>query len=236
MLKGENENLEGKHKQIKGDFQEKFDKRGGPNQQDAFNGLLKMDASKLTTTMVDLAMGAQSAAPIWANLPFLEPVPNKPGTDEKKILRDELDRIRQEKSDFAAELEKAQNLLRLQTDIEKENTVYFMHEEKRLTLIEKSASAKVEELSRRADDKARTVSTLDRKVTMDLRQSAGGPQMRASLQSDLDVRSEFSAATQESEVGADENILDFKIEDAEFDPVAIAAVPSVSMTANEIER
>jgi hypothetical protein len=30
-----------------------------------------------------------------------------------------------EKSSFAQELEKAQNLLKLQTDIEKENTQYF---------------------------------------------------------------------------------------------------------------
>jgi hypothetical protein len=38
---------------------------------------------------------------------------------------DEINKLRQEKSDFASELEKAQSLLRLQTDIEKENTVYF---------------------------------------------------------------------------------------------------------------
>jgi len=47
--------------------------------------------------------------------------------------------------------------------------VYFMHEENRLKLIEKSVSAKVEELSRRADDKARTVAEIDRKISMDLR-------------------------------------------------------------------
>lgn len=121
--------------------------------------------------MTDLAMGApsQTAAPIWANLPFLEQAATTAETDPKKVLKSEIDRLRQEKSEFAAELEKAQNLLRLQTDIEKENTVYFMHEEKRLNLIEKSISAKVEELSRRADDKSRSVADFERKMTVDLR-------------------------------------------------------------------
>lgn len=70
-------------------------------------------------------------------------------------------------------------MLRLQTDIEKENTVFFAHEEKRLKLVEKSATAKVEELSRRADDKSRTVADLDRKITQDLRASGINP--RASI-------------------------------------------------------
>lgn len=60
--------------------------------------------------------------------------------------------------------------------------------------------------------------------------------MRQSMQSDVDARSEFSAQTQESEVAMDENILDFKVEDAEFDPIAISAVSSVQLSADDIER
>ena len=56
------------------------------------------------------------------------------------------------------------------------------------------------------------------------------------MQTDVDARSEFSAQTQESEVQVDENILDFKVEDAEFDPEAIAGVPSVQMSKDEIKR
>lgn len=129
-----------------------------------------MDPTKYATTMVDLAMGVpQDAGPIWANLPFMETAAVKQDADPKKEILTELERIKQEKSDFASELEKAQNLLRLQTDIEKENTVYYMHEEKRLQLIEKSVSAKVEELSRRTDDKSRTVNDLQRKSTLNAR-------------------------------------------------------------------
>ena len=40
--------------------------------------------------------------------------------------------------------------------------MYFSHEEKRLSLILKSVTAKVEELSRRADDKARTFTDIER--------------------------------------------------------------------------
>lgn len=60
--------------------------------------------------------------------------------------------------------------------------------------------------------------------------------LRQSVQTDADARSEFSAQTQESEVNIDENILDFKVEDAEFDPQAISNVPSIQMTADEISR
>jgi hypothetical protein len=45
--------------------------------------------------------------------------------DPKGALNEEINVLRVEKSSFAAELEKAQNLLKLQTDIERENTLYF---------------------------------------------------------------------------------------------------------------
>ena len=122
----------------------------------------------------------------------------------------------------------------MQTDIEKENTVFFAHEEKRLKLVEKSATAKVEELSRRVDDKSRTVADLDRKISLDLRASGINP--RASIQTDVDARSEFSAQTQESEIAMDENILDFKIEDADFDKEALADVPTLHLSKEDLER
>ena len=188
-----------------------------------------MDPGKYTTLMTDLAMGAPSTgpAPIWSTLPFLERHENGTRGDSKRGLKDEIDRLRQEKSEFAAELEKAQNLLQLQTDIERENSVYFTHEEKRLKLIEKSVTMKVEELSRRADEKTRTVKDIEKKTAIDLRESAGDLARASMVSADIDARSEFSAATQESEIATDENILDFKVEDADFDPQAIASVPSV---------
>ena len=56
-----------------------MESKQGPSEQDAVNGLMKMDAAKYSTLMTDLAMGAQGsgAAPIWANLPFLEQAKDK---------------------------------------------------------------------------------------------------------------------------------------------------------------
>lgn len=109
MLTNNKKELEMKHQNVKTEFNEKFDRERGPNEQDAFNGLLKMDPSKYATTMVDLAMGVPSdGAPIWANLPFMEQAPTKAdGSDTKIEIKSEIERLQQEKSDFAAELEKA---------------------------------------------------------------------------------------------------------------------------------
>ena len=107
-LSREKRDLEKKHNEVKKNFQESFENNRGPNEQDAFHGLLKMDPSKYATTMVDLAMGApQGGGPIWANLPFLEAAVERHDADPKKAIKTEIDRLRQEKSDFAAELEKA---------------------------------------------------------------------------------------------------------------------------------
>lgn len=64
-------------------------------------------------------------------------------------------KLRHENKDFAAELEKAQNLLGLQRDIERDNTKYFESEKQRLLVMSRSVSSKAEELARRADEKHR---------------------------------------------------------------------------------
>lgn len=68
-----------------------------------------MDAARYTQMMTDLAMGGiNSAAPEWANLNFLERLPMEATlSDPKAQLMDEINKLRQEKSDFAGELEKA---------------------------------------------------------------------------------------------------------------------------------
>ena len=74
---------------------------------------------------------------------------------EIKQLRFEIMKLRHENKDFASELDKAQNLLKLQRDIEHDNTKYYDAEKQRLILMQKSTAAKVEELARRADEKQR---------------------------------------------------------------------------------
>ena len=72
--------------------------------------------------------------------------------------------MRYENKDFASELEKAQNLLQLQKDIEKDNSQYYEAEMKRLELIFKSSSLKAEELARRADEKQRQIIDIEKKL------------------------------------------------------------------------
>lgn len=69
--------------------------------------------------------------------------------------------------------------------------------------------------------------------------------MRASVQTNNnnntgtaidDAQSDFTAQTEESEVAIDDNILDFKVEEAEFFPEAIAAVRSLKMSLQDVER
>lgn len=84
------------------------------------------DAGKYSQTMTDLAMGFDGAEPVWARLPFLERhTVATASSDPKQQLHTEIEALRQEKSEFAAELEKATRLLTLQKDIERENLVYF---------------------------------------------------------------------------------------------------------------
>lgn len=73
-------------------------------------------------------------------------------------------RLRLENKDFAAELEKAQNLLQLQRDIERDNSKYFDTETQRLLLNTKAASLKAEELAKRADEKQRQINEMSRKL------------------------------------------------------------------------
>jgi len=89
--------------------------------------LSSMEPSSYKQMMTDLTMGGgETLAPKWANLPFLDRMPvGAHVNDPKGALNEEIKVLRVEKSSFAAELEKAQNLLKLQTDIERENTLYF---------------------------------------------------------------------------------------------------------------
>ena len=134
-------------------------------------------------------------------------------------------KLRHENKDFAAELEKAQNLLHLQSDIEKDNTKYFEQEKQRLMIMSKSVSTKTEELARRADEKQRQLSDITRKLGggADVSQSQTGLPKRDELvlastaaMDRFETQSEFSAVTNESEIKPDENVLDFVLQDAEF--------------------
>jgi len=86
--------------------------------------------------------------------------------------------------------------------------------------MQKSVSAKAEELARRADEKQRQLGDMARKLgatTNELTSSQLGlPKREETLLDKLETQSEFSAVTNESEVKPDENVLDLVIQDAEY--------------------
>ena len=51
--------------------------------------------------------GATGSEPIWANLPILGQPDGQPGKDPISNIKTEIERLTAEKSEFAAELEKA---------------------------------------------------------------------------------------------------------------------------------
>jgi len=80
--------------------------------------------------------------------------------------------LQTENAEFAAELEKAQNLLALQRDIDKDNHLYYEEEKKRLSIMAKSVSLKAQELARRADEKQRQINEITKKINGGVTMSA----------------------------------------------------------------
>ena len=93
-----------------------------------YKTLFQFDPKKYAETMKDFS-GKPDKYPIWSEMDFLERAP-EPLTNEDLIgLKKEIYKIRHENKDLAAELEKAQNLFKLQEDIERDNTKYFDSEQ-----------------------------------------------------------------------------------------------------------
>ena len=131
-----------------------------------YQTLFKLDPTKYAETMQDFS-GKPDSYPIWANMDFLER--NQEAViqpNNVKLLKVEIMKLRHENKDFAAELEKAQNLLQLQTDIDKDNNKYFEAEQQRLLLMARSTTMKAEELARRADEKHRQLNEITQKAGM----------------------------------------------------------------------
>lgn len=83
-LSGERDYLAGEHKKAAEDFKLKHNKTAASvTASDALNGLNTLDAKRYETMMTDLAMGGDSSAPSWANLPFLDRITVNTTADPK---------------------------------------------------------------------------------------------------------------------------------------------------------
>ena len=214
-LRGEKEYVENENKKLK----EKYQQTNNLDEFNVYQTLFKLDPSKYAETMKDFS-GKPDAYPIWANMDFLER--NQDAViqpNNVKQLKLEIMKLRHESKDFAAELEKAQNLLQLQTDIDKDNNKYFEAEQQRLLLMARSTTMKAEELARRADEKHRQLNEVSQKAGIQASRAQSPLKTGLAPGANLDLmetQSEFSAMTNESEVRTDENVLDFVVQDAEY--------------------
>lgn len=116
MLKKEND-------KIKADFTKNAEEF---KEFDVYHTLFKLDPNKYATAISDINQRKEQY-PIWSGIDFLErpsseggalPDPTQAKTSKELKeqigqLRLEIMKLRQENKDFAAELEKSQNLLRL---------------------------------------------------------------------------------------------------------------------------
>lgn len=213
-LRGEKEYLEKENKKLK----DKFKANTNMDEYNVYKTLFQFDPSKYAETMKDFE-GRPEKYPIWSEMDFLERDPHfdSKTNEDVKALKLEINKLRHENKDLAAELEKAQRLFKLQEDIERDNTRYYEQEASRLQIMERSTALKAEELARRADEKQRQIGEITRKMQGLGATSAYGSKAGSPLKGDgrgndnFETQSEFSVMTNESEIRTDENVLDFVV-------------------------
>lgn len=139
--------------------------------------------------------------PAWMKLDFIERAHELNTSDLPSLLK-EIDRLRMEKSELAAQLEKSQTLLMTHLEIEKEKQIIHETDRQKLELQLKAAQHRIEELVKLAD----------------FRRHNADNQYRAGERQYDDAVSEFSDIT-ESELHAGENTMDLFIGECELDEV-----------------
>ena len=90
-----------------------------------------IDPSMFRQVMKDLKYDGED--PVWAKFDFMERMklgPNNQPIDENDPtqLKKEIERLKVERRDLAAELEKVQNLLKMQVNIDKETAYIYQQE------------------------------------------------------------------------------------------------------------
>ena len=130
-IKGESEYIKAQHQEARSKF---VAAHGEVNAQSVYRDLAKLDQNAYKDVTNDISVKPESQ-PIWKDYDFLERGTTPADAGDLKSLKAEIIRMKHENKDFAAELDKAQSLLKLQTDIERENRQYYMQEKERLRLL-----------------------------------------------------------------------------------------------------
>ena len=171
--------------------------------------------------------------PAWSQLNFLEEGTAIP--TDLQGLRREIERLKLEKGQLAAEVEKSQSLLVLRNEMEKEKTGMYETEIEQLKIQLRSAQQRTDELARLADYRATRVVQLERNQrlnTYDEENRIVGTKTQITVGELFNSAPEFQESG--TEMATNENILDLFIGEAEFYQSALEGVlrKQVSITSS----
>ncbi|OMJ69796.1 hypothetical protein SteCoe_32381 [Stentor coeruleus] len=158
--------------------------------------------------------------PAWSQLDFLEQgtaIPN-----DLNSLRREVERLKLEKGQLAAEVEKAQSLLVLKNEMEKEKQAMYESEIEQLKIQLRSAQQRTEELARLADYRANRVINLERNQRLNIYDEDNrivGTKTQITVGELNNAAPEFMETG--TEVAHNENILDLWLGEAEYYQTAL---------------
>lgn len=158
--------------------------------------------------------------PAWSQLDFLEKgtaIPN-----DLNSLRREVERLKLEKGQLAAEVEKAQSLLVLKNEMEKEKQAMYESEIEQLKIQLRSAQQRTEELARLADYRANRVINLERNQRLNIYDEDNrivGTKTQITVGELNNAAPEFMETG--TEVAHNENILDLWLGEAEYYQTAL---------------
>jgi Ca2+-binding EF-hand superfamily protein len=168
-------------------------------------------------------MKLRGEEPAWSQLDFLEKgtmIPN-----DLKSLQREIERLKLEKGQLAAEVEKSQSLLTLKNEMEREKTAMYESEIEQLKIQSKSAQQRTEELARLADFRANRVIQLERNQRLNVYDDDN---RIVASKTQITVGELHSSAPEfvesGTEVSTNENILDLWLGEAEFYQTALEQV------------
>jgi len=172
--------------------------------------LMKIDPSAFRQTMQDL--NYQGTEPMWNMAEYNNNDEDiEINIDDPKSLLKEIERLKNSKREIAAELEKCQQLLKLQSNLEEEKLSLIRSEAEQLRMQCKAYNTKIEDLALQLDEK--------QKENAELRKSLSGKGFATrDLKFDrtMDSISDFSEMTEETNLGHQENVLDLAMDRGEF--------------------
>jgi hypothetical protein len=135
--------------------------------------------------------------------------------NDPKSLHKEIERLRHSKRDIAAELEKCQQMIKLQSNLEEEKISYIKEEAEQLRIQNKAYKTKIDDLANQLDQKAKENAELRKALAgRGFTGKIGGKDFK--LDKTMDSISDFSEMTEETGLGHQENVLDVAIDRAEF--------------------